>query len=404
MRVLAAIGVAGVVGALAMGATAAAQQTGALVVRLATDPSSPGATWTYNGAGTVFRLGRPTTEHTVALQPGTYQLRETGGRTGQARTLTSLVCVDPSGDTTTSLAHASASVGLQAGETVTCTFTHRALGAPPAAATLALARTYAPVLRLSAGEPYQPIRLEDYLSVSTLHSGASPHGPLLQTRPTLFSLPTTAGSFYLDVNGADPNSHASRYPGIEQRLRASRPRATVYFHVARQSAKGRVAIEYWFLYLYNDFYDKHEADWEGVTVFLHGTSPLGVSYSAHQGRRWSPWVSQSAQNGTHPIVYVAYGSHADYSAGGRYNIRVCWTQHGRHCAVTPKADVASGTGGTLRPSGYDLQQLGGTPFTGDWGSGNYILGIGRTSDHVTDPRRRSEYTNPFAISQLSPSG
>ncbi|HET7354819.1 MAG TPA: hypothetical protein VFJ11_12335, partial [Gaiellaceae bacterium] len=61
-------------------------------------------------------------------------------------------------------------------------------------------------------------------------------------------------------------------------------------------------------------------------------------------------------------------------------------------------------GGTLRPSGYDLQQLGGTPFTGDWGSGNYILGIGRTSDHVTDPRRRSEYTNPFAISQLSPSG
>jgi hypothetical protein len=95
-------------------------------------------------------------------------------------------------------------------------------------------------------------------------------------------------------------------------------------------------------------------------------------------------------------VYVAYGSHADYSKRGRYRIRVCW-DHGRHCTLTPKADVASGTGAKLALSGYDLQQLGGKAYAGDWGSGNYILGIGRTSDHVTDPRRRSEYTNPFAI-------
>jgi hypothetical protein len=398
VRVLAPMAVATVVAALAMGANAAAQQTGTLVVRLATDPAPPGMTWKYSGAGPAFKLGQAATEQTVALQPGSYQLYEADGRAGQPHTLTALVCVDPSGDTTTSVAQASASVVLQDGETVTCTFTHRALGALPAAAKLALARTYAPVLRLSAGEPYRPLRLEDYLSVSTLHSGVPPHGPLLQTRPTLFSLPAVAGSFYLDVSGADPNSHASRYPGIEQRLRGSRPRATVYFHVVRQPATGRVAIEYWFLYLYNDFYDKHEADWEGVTVYLHGTSPLGVSYSAHQGRRWSPWASQSTQNGTHPVVYVAYGSHANYSARGRYSIRVCWTLHGRRqCAITPKADVASGTGTKLAPSGYGLLQLGGAPYAGDWGSGNYILGIGRTSDHVTDPRRRSDYTNPFAI-------
>ena len=136
----------------------------------------------------------------------------------------------------------------------------------------------------------------------------------------------------------------------------------------------------WFTYLHNDFYDKHEADWEGVTVFLHGTNPLGVSYSAHQGRRWSQWSSQSTQGATHPIVYVAHGSHANYSAPGRDGIRVCWTLHSRRqCAVTPKADVATGTGPTLAPTDYDIQRLGGAPYTGDWGSGNYILGIGRTS-------------------------
>src|SRR6476469_6255617 len=118
MRVLALTAVAATVGALAVGANAAAQQTGTLVVRLVTDPAPPGVTWKYSGA----------------LQPGTYQLRETGGNAGQPRTLTALVCDDPSGDTTTSVAQASASVALQDGETVTCTLTHRALGARPAAA------------------------------------------------------------------------------------------------------------------------------------------------------------------------------------------------------------------------------------------------------------------------------
>jgi hypothetical protein len=50
----------------------------------------------------------------------------------------------------------------------------------------------------------------------------------------------------------------------------------------------------------------------------------------------------------------------------------------------------------LEPSAYDLQPFGGTGYTGSWGSGNYILGIGLTQDRITDPRRRSEYTNPFA--------
>jgi hypothetical protein len=95
-------------------------------------------------------------------------------------------------------------------------------------------------------------------------------------------------------------------------------------------------------------------------------------------------------------VYVARGSHANYSKQGRYRIKVCWTRHRRHCTLTPITDVASGSGGMLTPSGYDLAQLGGKAYSGDWGSGAYVLGS-RTSDHVTDPRSRSEYKNPFAI-------
>jgi hypothetical protein len=392
---------AAVVGAGA--APAGSRQTGTLVVRLATDPSPPGVSWRYSGAGPAFPLGEGGSERTLTLPPGTYPLREAPSQPGQVSALTALTCRDPSGDTTTDVKDATATVVLADGETVTCTFAHRALGARSAAASLALARTYAPVLRLSSGEPYRPIRIEDYLSVGSLHGGIPPHGPLLQPRPRLFSLPTMPGSSYLDVAGAEPTTQGSPYAPIEQRLAAAHPRATVYWHIARQPSAGRVAVEYWFLYLYNDFYDRHEADWEGVTVFLHDGAPLGVSYSAHQGRRWSAWSAQRA-DGTHPTVYAARGSHANYAAPGRYGIRVCWTLYGRHCSSAPRLDIATGTGLQLSPGGYDLVELGGTPFSGDWGSGTFILGIGRTRDHLTDPRRRSEYSFPFGTLPSPPAG
>jgi hypothetical protein len=219
---------------------------------------------------------------------------------------------------------------------------------------------------------------------------------LLQAQPSLFSLPTGAGSFYLDVAGAEPNAHASRYAVLERRLEAARPQATIYWHIARQPGAGRVAIEYWFFYLYNDFYDRHEADWEGATVILQDNQPLGISYSAHQGRRWSTWTPQTTSS-THPIVYVARGSHANYPKPGRYGVRVCWMLHGHHCTPTPKIDDANGAGATLNPTTYQLQELGGTPYSGSWGSGTYILGIGRTRDQITDARRRGDYSNPFNV-------
>jgi hypothetical protein len=386
------LGVAALPGELAR---AGGEQTGTLIVRVVTDPAPPGVGWTYSGAGTPFMLGRPATERTLSLQPGTYQVHEAASVPGQPDTLTALACRDPNGNTTTDIATGSASVGLDDGETVTCTFTHRALGRRSAAATLALARTYAPVLRLASGEPYRPLRLENYLGVTTLHTGTPPRGALAQLHPTLFSLPTT-GTTYLDVSGAEPNTSPAIYPQVQARLQAADPRPTVYWHVTRQPVAGRIAIEYWFLYLYNDFYDRHEGDWEGVTVFLQGTSPMGVSYSQHQGRGWSPWSAQTT-SGAHPVVYVARGSHADYAKPSRYSIRVCWTLYGRHCSPTPRIDTATGTGPTLSPASYDLTEFAGVPYGGDWGSGTYILGIGHTRDHLTDPRRRIEYTDPFTI-------
>ena len=380
---------------LAASAGAAGGATGSLVVRVSTDPSPPGLDWSYAVAGQAFQLGTSGSSRLVSgLTDGTYRLVETGPA-GSATTLTAIRCVDPSGDTTVEPPSAAANVAVRSGETVTCTFVHRALGPRPAAAATRLAAQYAPQLRLAAGERYRPLRLEDYLSDAVLRTGSPPHGVLTQSQPTLFTLPVTTTATYLDVRDAEPYLHAGRYPGLEHALELARPRPTIYFHLAYQPAEQRVAIEYWFLYLYNDFYGKHEADWEGVTVFLRNSTPLGATYSQHQGRKWIPW-SALATSGGHAVVYVARGSHADYPKPGSYSVRVCWSLHGRHCAPTPRVDSAAGDGTSLGPGSYDLQPFGGTGYSGGWGSGNYVLGVGLTRDRIGDPRRRAEYTNPFA--------
>lgn len=367
---------------------------GTIVVRLVTDPAPAGVTWTYRGAGAAFELGADATAQTVAgLAAGSYRIGERATLPGPV-TLTAVQCVDPSRDSQASVQSATADVVLAAGETVTCTFTHRALGPRPSAAAVALAKQYAPTLRLAAAEKYEPIAMEDYLARATLRTGTPPRGRAAQLHPTLFSLPVSIGASYLDIRGAEPYWHASQYPVIGQQLEHRRPRPTVYWRIARQPSTGTVAIEYWFLYLYNNFSDRHEADWEGVTVFVRNGTPLGVSYSQHQGRSWSAWPA--ALTDDHPVVYVAAGSHANYALPGRYRVKVCWTATIRRCTTTTARDDARGSGTALAPSTFDLQPLGGTGYTGSWGSGSYLLGVGLTRDRVVDPRRRSDYSNPFA--------
>jgi hypothetical protein len=379
---------------LLLGTTAQAADVGTVVVRVAVDPPPAGIDWSFSGLGARFALGSSSSERRVDVAPGTYTIVEGTTRPGQPNTLTRVFCTGGAGDTTTNVAARSATVAVAASTTVTCTFTQRALGLRPGAASLALARLYAPVVRLSSSEPYRPLRIEEYLGSTVERAGAPPRGTVQDARPTAFTLPLRAARTYLDVRGAEPFYGASAYPRIEAKLEAAAPRPTLYWHLVRQPSSGRVAIEYWLLYLYNAFFDRHEADWEGISVFLEAGAPEGVSYSEHQGRRWVGWAAQS-KLATHPLVYVARGSHANYDRPGRYGVRVCWKLRVRTCAPTTKHDVADGKGRALDPQLYDLHELGGTAYTGGWGSGNYVFGVGLTHDRVTDPRTRTDYTDPF---------
>ena len=92
------------------------------------------------------------------------------------------------------------------------------------------------------------------------------------------------------------------------------PQAPVVYGRVVRTSDG-TALQYWYLYLYNDFKNKHEGDWEMVTVALDETlSPSGVAVSAHHGGSFRPWseVQRAGDAGLRPVVYVAKGSHANY--------------------------------------------------------------------------------------------
>ena len=78
--------------------------------------------------------------------------------------------------------------------------------------------------------------------------------------------------------------------------------------------------ERWFLvacdYQYNDWFNKHEGDWEMVQVMLAADGePEWVVVSQHHGGTRRAWSETSIEEGTHPAVYVARGSHANYFVG-----------------------------------------------------------------------------------------
>ncbi len=95
----------------------------------------------------------------------------------------------------------------------------------------------------------------------------------------------------------------------------------------RQDDKGNnwKSLQYHFFYAFNDWrlaangINHHEGDWEMVAVYLKNDEPYAVLFSQHGSgalERWENVYRAKDPYGnetTHPIIYTALGSHANYS-------------------------------------------------------------------------------------------
>ena len=113
-----------------------------------------------------------------------------------------------------------------------------------------------------------------------------------------------------------------------ERILETHPHPVYYGRVLYETdgeANRWTILQYHFFYAFNDWrlaangINHHEGDWEMVAVYLKNDEPYAVLFSQHGAGNIEKWETASMvidrQGGrtTHPLVYVALGSHANYS-------------------------------------------------------------------------------------------
>jgi hypothetical protein len=170
------------------------------------------------------------------------------------------------------------------------------------------------------GEPYEPMDVNALFGQQTV-ALRGPWNPvdLVKIGPVAKDL-VGRYEYHLDFPGTslDPGCGYERW----SRLITPGTKPTVYAHVATDAAHpGKLALQYWLFYAFNDFNNLHEGDWEMIQLNFDAadarsaleTRPVEVGYSSHEGAESADWGDEKLQlvDGTHPVVFPGAGSHAN---------------------------------------------------------------------------------------------
>jgi hypothetical protein len=198
----------------------------------------------------------------------------------------------------------------------------------------ALAERYAPVVRLvtdtdcEPGDPYVPIDVDLLFDEPTVAlRGPWQNAGVVEIGPSAEDLKRGLYQYHLDFPGSalDPGCD---YLHWQRRLTHGHT-PTAYAHVATDPAHpGKLALQYWLFYVFNDWNNLHEGDWEMIQLLFDAStpaqalrrSPTEVGYSQHEGAERSAWDDDKLErvDGTHPVVHPASGSHANFFAEALY--------------------------------------------------------------------------------------
>ncbi len=154
---------------------------------------------------------------------------------------------------------------------------------------------------------------------------------VVQIAPSAAQVGEGLPGYHLDFPGDALRPDECVYYDLQTSLMKKHP-TTIYGRVASDPAvPGRIAAQYWFFYIYNDWKNRHEGDWEMIQIEFSAStaeealtmSPDVAAYSQHTGARVLPWndPEMMIEDATHPLVFPAAGSHASYTRPGMYIAR-----------------------------------------------------------------------------------
>ncbi len=203
---------------------------------------------------------------------------------------------------------------------------------PSAEYALQLAERFCPVIHLNgeveARENFEPDPVQLMVDLSLLRELGNPE---FSQEPSITDLRRWSQCvYYLDVADLDPKINTlGEYKAVYEPVKAGY-RPTIYTRV--KEGTDYTVIQYWLFYYFNDWRNFHEGDWEMVQLNFPGyttkelleseKSPVFAAYSQHQAGQRMSWKDMRAEGmvmaETHPVVYVARGSHANYFSPGQF--------------------------------------------------------------------------------------
>ena len=287
---------------------------------------------------------------------------------------------------------------------------------PDSAAAQELADRYAPLLRIreqadecdTDGERFGPVAVDSVLdNDQILLRQVGANNPVMAAGPGAGDLYDVGEGFYLDFPGDALAPGCIYERDVRRYTRDLEP--TVYAHVATQDdAPGRLALQYWFFWYYNDWNNKHEGDWEGIQLLFEAdtveqalaSEPISVGYAQHEGGERAAWDDDKLERqGARPVVYPSVGSHASYFSSALYLGRS--GSEGFGCDTTDGPSTEVDPAVVVLPDRVDdpSDPLAWLAFEGRWGerqSGPF--------NGPTGPRDKERWSEPVDWhEQLRPS-
>jgi hypothetical protein len=279
-----------------------------------------------------------------------------------------------------------------------------------AAAETTLAERYVPVVRLvdqkepcGHGEAYQPTDVNLVLGNPTVAlRGPWDRTNIIKVGPTGADLAPDLFDYHLDFPGKAV-APGCVYDEWSHRINKGHGPHAYARIVTDSTYPGQLALQYWLFYLFNDFNDKHEGDWEMIQLNFDAHSaaealrkkPAVVGFSQHEGAESANWGDSKLEivDGTHPVVYPALGSHANYFTSALHL--------GRSAAQGVGCDDTSGPSFEFRPqvsviptakAAY-LRSYPWLGFEGHWGEEHEGFYNGPTG-----PNTKLQWTEPIVWS------
>lgn len=204
-----------------------------------------------------------------------------------------------------------------------------------------LASQFSPVLHFTSGEKFYPVSVDYIISSSALKLRASDgSSTIITNNPTPSNLGSYTGSdLFLDNKLETLDDIAADYTS-----KASSIGYYAYVHIVTSGSTK--IIQYWLFYAFNNGpLNDHQGDSEVVQVFLDSSdNPLQALYSQHGAGENAGWGDVEKQD-THPVVYVAQGSHANYYRPYQGKIGI-------------ESDIVGSDGKTTMPADLNLVILG----------------------------------------------